>query len=1047
MADHNEEVFETEICEHLEAHGWLYSANDRDGGEYDRERALFPADLFAWLDATQKSAYEKALKAAGSQAKFLDVLTAALDRPLEHGGGTLNILRNGVQYIGGGRLKMAQFRPDTSLNETTAAHYKVMRVRVVRQVHFSTADQRSIDLVFFVNGLPVATVELKTDFTQSLDEAVNQYRQKRNPLTNGRPEPLLSFGHRALVHFAVSNDLAAMTTRLEGENTHFLPFNVGFDSGAGNPPGADGRSATAYLWERVWEKHAWLNIIGRLMIVQTKEEWDVSTGTSVRRTSMLFPRFHQWEAVTNIVDAVTEEGIGQRYLIEHSAGSGKTNTIAWTAHRLARLHVGDRKVFDSVLVVVDRTVLDSQLQDAIRQIDGTGKIVATISPEDVRKAGARSKSGLLAQALKNGELIIVVTLQTFPHALDEIRTDAGLKGKRFAVIADEAHSSQSGQISAKLKQVLTAEEIKEIEDGGEVDVESILASEMTERAESENISYFAFTATPKSKTLELFGRKGADGKPREFHLYSMKQAIEEGYILDVLKGYQPYDMALKIAGKAGSGDGGEVEEATARKGLMRWVQLHPTNISQKVQIIVEHFHTNVAYLLEGKAKAMVVTGSRRSAVKYKLAIDAYIAKRRAEDASYNYRTLVAFSGGVTMAEDETWHNDWGSQPSKDDEYTEASMNPGAGADLAAAFKGDTYKIMLVANKFQTGFDQPLLSAMYVDKKLPGITAVQTLSRLNRTHRTAGGEQKRKTFVIDFVNKPEDIRAAFEPYFKNATLETETDPYIVVHLANKLAQAGIYTEDDVRKVATLWVTRKGNNALSAAISPAQHDFRRRYARAIEDEDKVTLNALDLFRKDVSTYTHLYDFMSQIVDYGDPYMEMLAIFLRLLERVIAESAWAAEVDLSDVVLVGVRYDKAIPVDISLVGDGQLKGISAAGTGAKKDPKYVALQVVIDKMNDLFGAESFAESQIREFVQGLVQRLLADRNLVDQTKVNSKKQFMESQDFQAAVTEAVADNQDAHNTMADYFFTDGPAINVIILALADAFYEAAVTQGQPE
>ncbi|HEV2633816.1 MAG TPA: DEAD/DEAH box helicase family protein [Actinocrinis sp.] len=1044
MADYNEAVFETEICRYLNGHGWLISANDTG---YDRERALFPADLFAWLEETQKPTYEKALKAAGSQAKFLDVLTAALGRPLEHGGGTLNILRDGVQYIGGGRLKLAQFRPETTLNTKTNADYAAMRVRVVQQVHFSTADQRSIDLVFFVNGLPVATVELKTDFTQSLDEAINQYKQKRNPLTNGRPEPLLSFGHRALVHFAVSNNLAAMTTRLEGEKTHFLPFNVGFDSGAGNPPGAGGQSATAYLWDRVWEKHAWLNIIGRMMIVQTNEEWDVSTGSSVRRTSMLFPRFHQWEAVTNIVEAVEEEGVGQRYLIEHSAGSGKTNTIAWTAHRLARLHVDDRKVFDSVIVVVDRTVLDSQLQDAIRQIDGTGKIVATISPEDVRKAGAKSKSGLLAQALKNGELIIAVTVQTFPHALNEIRSDAGLRGKRFAVIADEAHSSQSGQISSKLKQVLTAEEVKEIEDGGEVDVESILASEMTERAESANISYFAFTATPKNKTLELFGRKGLDGKPHEFHLYSMKQAIEEGYILDVLKGYQSYDTALKIAGKAESGDGGEVEEATARKGLMRWVQLHPTNISQKVQIIIEHFHANVTYLLEGKAKAMVVTDSRKSAVKYKLAIDAYIAKRSAEDASYNYRTLVAFSAGVTMDENETWHSDWGTQPSKDVEFTEANMNPGAGSDLAAAFKGDTYKIMLVANKFQTGFDQPLLSAMYVDKKLSGVAAVQTLSRLNRTHRTAGGEQKRKTFVIDFANKPEDIKTAFEPYFKNATLETETDPYVVVHLSNKLAHAGIYAEDDVRKVAELWVTRKGNNALSAAISPAQHEFRRRYARAIEEEDRVTLNALDLFRKDVSTYVRLYDFMSQIVDYGDPYMEMLSIFLRLLERVIAESAWAADVDLSDVVLVGVKHNKAIQVDISLVGDGQLKGISAAGTGAKKDPKYVALQVVIDKMNDLFGAQSFAESQIREFVQGLVQRLLADPNLIKQTKANSKKQFVESQDFQAAVTQAVADNQGAHNTMADYFFTDGPAINSIILALADAFYEAAVDQhGEP-
>jgi type I restriction enzyme R subunit len=1038
MGDHNEVVFETEICKHLAANGWLYSTNDAG---YDRERALFPEDLFAWLEATQSAAYEKALKAAGSPAKFLDVLTAALDKPLEHGGGTLNILRNGVHYISGGRLKLAQFRPETTLNDTTNAHYAAMRVRVMRQVHFSTADQRSIDLVFFVNGLPVATVELKTHFTQSLDEAIQQYRKDRNPLTNGRAEPLLSFGHRALVHFAVSNDLAAMTTRLEGEKTHFLPFNTGYDAGAGNPPGADGRSATAYLWERVWERDAWLTIIGRLMIVETKVEWDVATGTSVRRTSMLFPRFHQWEAVTNVVAAVTEEGVGQRYLIEHSAGSGKTNTIAWTAHRLARLHVDNQKVFDSVIVVVDRTVLDGQLQDAIRQIDGTGKIVATISPEDVRKAGAKSKSSLLATALKNGELIIAVTVQTFPHALEEIRADAGLKGKRFAVIADEAHSSQSGQISSKLKQVLTAEELQEIEDGGEVDVESILAAEMTERAESPNISYLAFTATPKNKTLELFGRKGPDGKPREFHLYSMKQAIEEGYILDVLKGYQAYETALKIAGNANSE--GEVEEGAARKGLMRWVRLHPTNISQKVQIIVEHFHANVAHLLEGKAKAMVVTDSRKAAVKYKKAIDAYIEKRAAEDASYTYRTLVAFSGAVRMDEDEVWGEDWGPAPSKDDDFTEANINPGAGADLAAAFKGETYKVMLVANKFQTGFDQPLLSAMYVDKKLSGVTAVQTLSRLNRTHRTAGGEQKRKTFVIDFVNKPEDIKAAFEPYFKNATLETETDPYVVVHLATKLAQAGIYTEDEVRQVAELWVTRKGNNALSAAISPAQHDFARRYARALEEDDKVTLNALDLFRKDVSTYVRLYDFMSQIVDYGDPYLEMLSIFLRLLERVIDDTSWAAEVDLSDVVLVGVKQTKGAAVDISLTGDGQLKGISAAGTGTKKEPKYVALQVVIDKMNDLFGAESFTESQVREFVQGLVQRLLAYPDLVKQTQVNSKKQFLESQDFQAAVTEAVVDNQGAHNTMADYFFSDGPGIKGVILALADAFYEAAIDE----
>ena len=1053
MASHNEVVFESEICQYLAEHGWLYSKNDAG---YDRERALFPGDVFGWLEDTQPAAFEKALKAAGSEGKFLDVLTTALDKPLEHGGGTLNILRNGVQYIGAGRLKMAQFRPETNLNATTTAQYEAMRVRVMRQVHFSTADRRCIDLVFFVNGIPVATVELKTDFTQSVDEAINQYRKDRHPMTNGRPEPLLSFGRRALVHFAVSNDLVAMTTRLEGEKTHFLPFNIGYKGGAGNPPAEGGRSATAYLWERVWDKHAWLMIIGRLMIVESKQEWDVATGTSVRRTHMLFPRFHQWEAVTNLVAAVREEGVGHKYLIEHSAGSGKTNTIAWTAHRLARLHIDDVKVFDSVIVVVDRTVLDGQLREAIRQIDGSGKIVATISPEDVRKAGAKSKSGLLATALKNGELIIAVTVQTFPHALDEIRKSTSLKDRRFAVIADEAHSSQSGQISSKLKAVLTAEELAEVEETGEVDVEAILSSEMTERAESKNVSYFAFTATPKDKTLTRFGRPGPDGKPVAFHLYSMRQAIEEGYILDVLKGYQTYDTALKIASKLadgngngngnGNGAGGEVEESAARRGLMRWVQLHPTNIGQKVQIIVEHFHTNVAHLLDGKAKAMVVTDSRKAAVKYKKAIDAYIAKRAADDPSYTYRTLVAFSGSVSMDDDETWSVEWGPRPGEDEEFTEASLNPGAGADLAAAFKGTTYTIMLVANKFQTGFDQPLLSAMYIDKKLSGLTAVQTLSRLNRTYRSPGGELKTKTFVIDFANTPEEIRRAFDPYYTGAVLETETDPYVVIHLATKLAQAGIYTPEQVRQVAELWVTRRGNNALSSAISPVQHEFARRYAAALEADDKVTLTTLDLFRKDVSTYVRLYDFMSQIVDYGDPYLEMLSIFLRLLERVIQDSSWSAEVDLSDVVLVGVRHTKATTVDISLTGDSQLRGISAAGTAARKEPKFVALQVVIEKMNDLFGAEAFTQAQIREFVQGLVQRLLEDPDLVKQAMVNSKKQFLESQDFQEAVTEAVLDNQNAHNTMADHFFSDGPGIRAVITALAEAFYEAALDP-QPE
>ncbi len=528
---------------------------------------------------------------------------------------------------------------------------------------------------------------------------------------------------------------------------------------------------------------------------------------------MLFPRFHQWEAVTNIVAAVAEEGVGHRYLIEHSAGSGKTNTIAWTAHRLARLHVNDEKVFDSVIVVVDRTVLDGQLQEAIRQIDGSGKIVATISPEDVRKAGAKSKSGLLATALKSGELIIAVTVQTFPFALDEIRADSSLKGRKFAVIADEAHSSQSGQISSKLKAVLTAEEVKEIEDGGSVDVEAVLAAEMTERAESENISYFAFTATPKNKTLELFGRKGPDGKPVEFHLYSMRQAIEEGYILDVLRGYQAYETALKIAGKVDESD--EVEEGAARKGLMRWVKLHPTNISQKVQIIVEHFHANVAYLLEGKAKGMVVTDSRKAAVRYK----------RGDRQVHRLEGLrLQHARRIQRLHQRRGVRHRGRHRSLDEPRR---RRPAQGVHQGRQQGHD--RRQQIPDRIR-----PAAAVRDVRRQdASGVTAVQTLSRLNRTYCTPSGKLKRHHDHRWSTSSthPTTIKEAFEPYFTDAYLETTTDPNLVHDIAAKLDQAGIYEQSDIDAVLDAWVAAKGNQALDAALAPALTRYRTRRVTAL------------------------------------------------------------------------------------------------------------------------------------------------------------------------------------------------------------------------
>jgi type I restriction enzyme R subunit len=1040
MAQHNEVEFENELCRHLEAHGWLYSADDAG---YDRERALFPEDVLGWLEATQPDQLARVVKgSAKDESLLLDRLVKVLDTPMENGGGTLNVLRNGFSHLSA-KLRMCQFRPESTLNAKTVEDYTLVRVRVMRQVHFSTADQRSVDLVLFVNGLPVATLELKTDFTQSVADAIEQYKTSRQPKDPGthKVQPLFGSGSRALVHFAVSNDEVWMTTRLAGDKTRFLPFNRGTeDGGAGNPLNPDG-SPTAYLWERVLQRDSWLTILGRFMYIKHETSTDPISGHVAKSSSLRFPRYHQWEAVTQLTEAVVQEGPGHRYLVQHSAGSGKTDSISWTAHRLARLQVDNEKVFDSVIVVTDRNVLDAQLQDAIKQIDNDQGIVVAIDRDVAARAGG-SKSGLLAKALTDGKLIIVVTIQTFPFAMDEIRANKGLKGKTFAVVADEAHSSQSGQVAAKLKAVLTADELEVIEEGGEIDVEAILAAEATERADSSNISYFAFTATPKAKTLELFGRVStgstSGGGPVPFHVYTMKQAIEEGYILDVLTGYHSYRLAFRVGQRAekeaAAHQGREVDQAEATKQVMRWVKINPQTIAQKSAIVVEHFRDSVAHLLDGNGKAMVVADSRKAAVRYKLAIDRYIA-----DRGYGYGTLVAFSGSVQDAE------------SGPDDFTEQSMNPGVG-DLRNAFKGDEFQVLIVANKFQTGFDQPLLCAMYVDRQLSGVTAVQTLSRLNRTYVTPSGVRKDAltTQVVDFVNEPAEIQAAFTPYFTDAYLETATDPNLVHDLVAKLDQSAIYTEAEVDRCAEAFVRGAGrskdkqHNALVAAVGPGKQRFQQRYQAALTNDDKAEIDALDLFRKDVGSFVRLYDFMSQIIDYGDPGLEKRQIYLRLLERYIQEHNYTAPIDLADLSLVAVKQVDKGTTDISLGGPESkdragIRGITAAGSGTKKDPQLVALQAVLDRLNDLFG-DTITDGQRVSFVEGLGRTLLDNDKLVQQTQVNTPRQFAESPDFDDAVTGAVVDNQGAHNLVADYFFGNAPGRALLIADIATYFYELA-------
>jgi type I restriction enzyme R subunit len=998
---HHEAAFEAEICQYLSEHGWLYSATDKG---YDQELALFPADVFGWLASTQPEQLAKRVKPeltgealAKARTGVLTTLVKQLGADPKANGGTLSVLRRGFKDLNA-QFSMCQFRPNTSLNETTAKRYDAVRLRVMRQVHYSTQNSNSIDLVFFVNGISVATAELKTDFTQNITDAVLQYKNHRLP----KGEPLLGFGSRAVVHFAVSNSEVQMTTKLAGKDTFFLPFNRGDDHHAGNPPNPHG-SPTAYLWQEILQRDTWLDILGRFLHLQVTDKIDPVSDKKIRTQTMLFPRYHQWDAVTRLIQNARTQGPGHRYLIQHSAGSGKTNSISWLAHRLSVLHDDANKpVFDSVIVITDRNVLDAQLQEAIRQIDKTPGVVAHID------GLGGSKSQLLADALQDGTKIIIVTIQTFPYALDLIQGQASLKGKSFAIIADEAHSSQAGEASKRLKAALAATELEDLEDGGTVDAEDVLAAEIAARAESTNLSFFAFTATPKAKTLELFGHKGISGKPHPFHLYSMQQAIEEGFILDVLKNYTPYKTAFRLThnGQAyesettstgtiavtGTATGDLVDKSAAVKSVMNWVKLHPTNISQKVQIIVEHFRANVGWRLDGKAKAMVVTSSRKAAVRYKLAFDKYVHEQGYTDVA----ALVAFSGEVTDPD------------SGVEKATETSMNPGLkGRDLRDAFATDEYQVMLVANKFQTGFDQPLLVAMYVDKRLSGVAAVQTLSRLNRV---APG--KDQTFVLDFANGAEEIVEAFEPYYEATTLADVTDPNIVHETMAKLDAAAIYHEAEVDGLVADYLAKKGNNALTKWVTPARDRFRDRERTAVETVDQAGLDELIMFRKDVGTFLRQYDFLSQIVNYEDLSLEKLSIYLRHLAPVITAEQLQHEIDLSTVDFDYIAQHEQGTTAGKLAGGIPLEPAKEAGTGSVKDPELVALAEVIEKINDLFSGDH-PDSSVKNVVTHVKERLEESETLQQQAQHNSLAQFSASPDlhseFMTAVIGAMASSED--------------------------------------
>ncbi|MBJ7374401.1 MAG: type I restriction endonuclease subunit R [Pseudomonas sp.] len=1031
MADSKEAQFQQDIIDALAAQGWLVGTNSG----YDRHTALYTEDVLGYFKDAWPERWDKFAKANPNSPE--EVLVQKLVRELEQSG-TLDVLRHGFK-LPAVKVELCSFQPDHGMNPDTLKRYQCNRLRVVPEVSYSPHAREAgrngqsynprLDLVLFVNGIPAATLELKSEFKQSVENAKRQYRQDRpvkDPLTR-KPEPLLTFKRGALVHFAVGQNEVAMTTKLAGKDTFFLPFNLGSaEGGAGNPmPEDDSQYATSYLWQRVLQPDAWLNLLGRFLHLdkKTSESFD---GTRVTKETMIFPRYHQWEVVNKLITTTRAEGPGKRYLIQHSAGSGKSNSIAWTTHQLASLYdANGQRLFNSVIVVTDRTVLDSQLQNTIYQFEHAQGVVKPIS----RDVGNQSKSEQLAEALAEQTRIIIVTIQTFPALFDALDKYPKLASGRYAVIADEAHSSQTGSSASKLKQILGSDAL----DAEEVSAEELLDAAVQARQPNERISYYAFTATPKAKTLELFGRepdpstaRSATNKPEPFHLYSMRQAIEEGFILDVLRNYTTYSTAWKIAHPDGEDD--EVDSKKARIKLARWVRLHPYNISQKVEVIVEHFRANIRGMLNGQAKAMVVTSSRQEAVRYQLALKAYVQQMGYSDV----HPLVAFSGSVLADE------------VIPEEVTENSslLNTGLnGRDLADAFDTQDFNVMIAANKYQTGFDQPKLCAMYVDKKLQGVDCVQTLSRLNRTF----GDSK-ETFILDFFNEPQDILDAFLPYYTKAELTDVTDPQIIYDLQKKLDAEGIYHWHEVEAFALAFFDPKaGGSKLNFYTKPAKERFAKRYAFSLESRQQALdykrtaeangdsaglkkaehalkeageqVDQLDLFRKNLQSFVRLYEFLSQIVPYEDRELEQLCVYAKHLHPLLrVDRLQQDDVDVGELQLSHYRLSKRAEHHLRLSeGEGEytLKPGSDVGSGKPHDPEKKRLSEIIEALNDIFGAEVSDDDQL-QFLTGIAQRISRQEDVMAQVNNHSVEQVMHGL-FPKRVLDTVLDAMTDHEKLS--------------------------------
>ncbi|MFA5931870.1 MAG: type I restriction endonuclease [Candidatus Paceibacterota bacterium] len=908
----------------------------RQNSSYDKKLCMDTELVLEFIKNTQKESWDKIIEQYGEEAeqKFL----LRLDEEISTRG-LLSVIREGVKDRGV-NIHLAYSRPENDKNPETLADYVGNILSVTRQVKYSEKNENSIDMVIFVNGLPVFTMELKNQFTgQNVINAISQYRTDRD-----QKEKLLSF-KRCLTHFAVDTEQAYMATRLTGLTTYFLPFNKGNKGSSGNPDAPEGKYKTHYLWEDILSKDSVFDLLGNFIQEVTEEREDKNT-KKYKEEKIIFPRYHQLDTVRKVVVDAKVNGSGKNYLIQHSAGSGKSNTIAWIAHRLAELHDNSNKnVFDGVIVVTDRRVLDRQLSDTVKsfsQITGLVKHVES--------------SAELSESLKSGVKIITSTLQKFPVIVETIEQT---EGKKFAVIIDEAHSSQSGESAADLRQVLTLDEAQ-VEEEKEEKAFKTIEDQIVERMKarkvaSPNLSFFAFTATPKQKTLELFGNEDPlTGKFVPFSLYSMKQAIEEKFILDVLKNYTTYETYFGLLKKVE--DDPEFDKKKAQRLLIGYVERHEHAIDKKVAIMAEHFEEKIVSLIGGRAKAMVVTKSRLHAVRYKIAFDKYLKEK-----GYHHKALVAFSSTVKDVDTKL-------------EYTEGQMNGISESKTAEEFKKDEYKFLIVAEKFQTGFDQPLLSVMYVDKKLGGVNAVQTLSRLNRT--TYG---KNDTFVLDFVNLTDDIKESFQPYYTTTILSEATNPNILHDLEREVRGFKFFTDFEINGFTEEYFGGATPDKLNFIIDGVVSRIK---------EENLTEEEMEGFKTTAFDYLKKYAFISQIVTFEDPQLEKLYIFLKFLIRKLPRRKNLLPYEVLEAIdMETYKIEKKGEINVLLENkDGEIDPMGGGGSSkGQTEEETDILSKIIKEINERYGT-NFTDSD-KVILNDLSLRLIKSEILQGSVRNNSK------------------------------------------------------------